>query len=58
MTNENKKNELKQGALNQKQQFADLYNQKKKITCEEIQIGENYYALSLDFHNAWKNFIR
>lgn len=58
MTNENKKNELKQGALHQKQQFTDLYQQKKKITCEEIQVGETYYALSLEFHSQWKNFIR
>lgn len=58
LTNQSKKNELKQGALTQKQQLHDLYNQKKKITCEEIQTNQNYYALSLDFYNQWKNFIR
>jgi len=58
LTNQSKKNELKQGALTQKQQLHDLYNQKKKITCEEIQINQIYYALSIEFYNEWKNFIR
>lgn len=58
LTNENKKNELKQGALAQRQQLHDLFSQKKKITREEIQINQTYYALNLQFYNQWKSFIR
>lgn len=58
ITTQSFKNEQKLVALAQKQQLNDLYTQKRRITLEEMQVDQTYYALNSEFLSQWKNFIR
>lgn len=45
-------------ALEQKAALTELYASKRRPNLLESDEEATYYAISLEFHEQWKNFIR
>ncbi|RWS31765.1 ubiquitin carboxyl-terminal hydrolase 48-like protein [Leptotrombidium deliense] len=56
--NERLLDELRQVATVQRQKLQDLYQQKRRISWNDMQMHTSYYALSRKFFVEWRNFLR